>query len=117
MQEGCDACAGSPGGSRLSSLQNRTFDTAPGSPLRRGASSITIGPISRQGTPHKVKCHDTIHTADCSKRRTSSEGVRPLAKVAPPQEVVLMHHWLRHAAQRRSVFCWGIQYHFSYIQG
>lgn len=45
---------GSPGGSRLSTLQNRTFDTAPGSPLRRGASSITVGPISRQGTPHKV---------------------------------------------------------------
>ena len=45
---------GSPGGNRLSTLQNRTFDTAPGSPLRRGASSITVGPISRQGTPQKV---------------------------------------------------------------
>lgn len=48
------APAGSPQVNRLSSLQNRTFDAAPGSPLRRGASSITVGPISRQGTPHKV---------------------------------------------------------------
>ena len=48
------ACAGSPGGSRLSSLQSKAFDAAPGSPLRRGASSITVGPISRQGTPSKV---------------------------------------------------------------
>ena len=48
------ACAGSPGGSRLSNLQGKAFDAAPGSPLRRGASSITVGPISRQGTPSKV---------------------------------------------------------------
>lgn len=48
------ACAGSPSGSRLSSLQGKAFDVAPGSPLRRGASSITVGPLSRQGTPSKV---------------------------------------------------------------